>query len=70
MSIYGKTYYNLGNRKMILAILRLKALHFATVSAQSSVYKKGSSSSNLSMLARADISCQFMKTRSLSRSVY
>ena len=29
--------------------------------------KKGSSSPNLSKLARADISCQFMKTRSLCR---
>ena len=28
---------------------------------------KGSSSPNLSKLARADISCQFMKTRSLCR---
>ena len=32
--------------------------------------KKGSSSPNLSKLARADISCQFMKTRSLCRTVY
>jgi hypothetical protein len=32
--------------------------------------KKGSSSPNLSKLARADISCQFMKTRSLCRTVH
>ena len=32
--------------------------------------KKGSSSPNLSKLARADISCQCMKTRSLCRPVY
>ena len=32
--------------------------------------KKGSSSPNLSKLARADISCEFMKTRSLCRTVY
>ena len=32
--------------------------------------KKGSSSPNLSKLARADISCQFMKTRSLCRTFY
>ena len=33
--------------------------------------KKGSSSPNISKLARADISCQFMKTRSLCcRTVY
>ena len=32
--------------------------------------KKGFSSPNLSKLARADISCQFIKTRSLCRTVY
>jgi hypothetical protein len=32
--------------------------------------KKGSFSPNLSKLARADISCHFMKTRSLCRTVY
>jgi len=32
--------------------------------------KTRSSSTNLSKLARADISCQFMKTRSLCRTVY
>ena len=32
--------------------------------------KKESSSPNLSKLARADISCQFMKTKSLCRTVY
>ena len=32
--------------------------------------KKGYSSSNLSKLARTDISCQFMKRRSLCRTVY
>ena len=32
--------------------------------------KKGSSSTNLSNLAKADIICQFMKTRSLCRTFY
>ena len=32
--------------------------------------KTESSSPNLSKLARADISCQFMKTRSLCRTIY
>ena len=50
----------------------LKAIHFvnSVCTIFSSKSQTGSSSPNLSKLAKADISCQIMKTRSLCRTVY
>ena len=48
-------------------ILVLKPIHFVNSVCTIFIFlKKGSFSPNLSKLARADISCHFMKTRSLS----